>query len=224
MDIVSHRREFSTADLAVVLAIGCNGEPGPEPGVRSPPAAESSEKAQTLEAMTELLKEAEKDVPPAPVFELPLPEGWSRSPPRALPREDHGFSVAYEHPSGPTVTLYQYTRGQFPISDDLTAPAAVNEMRKSKNGIQQAVQLGLWDSAKEQADDTAKLGNSSCESLWSRYELRSRGEAAVSDIYVWVHKNAFLKVRCTSRADQEEGHHDALVSLLTAFGEACASR
>ena len=33
---------------------------------------------------------------PEPVINLPTPSGWSRSEPRALPTDDHGFTVAYD--------------------------------------------------------------------------------------------------------------------------------
>ena len=152
-----------------------------------------------------------------PAFELPDAEGWIRSELRPLRPEDQGFSVAYDHPAGIAVTLYQFTRGRAAIPDDLHSGPNVEEMNLAKSAVHEAVKLGVWRSADELDDGVIVLGKSKQLALWTRFRLVGTG-SATSDIYVWSYANRTFKLRCTfPRGDQPE----ALTELLTAIGNQC---
>jgi len=156
--------------------------------------------------------------PPKPVFDLPEPAGWTHTEPRTLPPQDVGFSVAYEHTSGVTVTLYQFTREWKTISGDLDSAQIQGELENARAAILGAAKLGLWDDAVESGNGRSQLGTSAREAVWSRFTLTIDGQPATSDIYIWVHSNTLFKLRCTSHSDGSP----ALDKLLTAFGEACS--
>ncbi len=218
-----NRNRYQAAVLMglLVIAAGCDNS---RPVLQQPaPTTTQPDKAAAIEAFTQAAREAEKHEPAAPVIELTTPTGWSKSKLRPLPAEDHGFSVAYEHESGLAVTLYQFTRGRASISDDLNSAPVQEEFRNAKNGIEQAVQLGYWQAAKEKATDTVVLGDSQQQALWSQHELTVDGATAVSDTYVWARNNAFFKLRCTNRSDDLASNQATLRPLLTALGSATTS-
>ena len=94
-------------------------------------------------------KEKGSTGPTKPAINLAAPPGWSRSEQRPLPTDDHGFTVAYEHKSGLAVTLYQFTRGHTSIPNDVNAALVKEELLRAKNGIELAVELGMWQDAEE---------------------------------------------------------------------------
>lgn len=160
---------------------------------------------------------------PNPAIPLPELAGWVRSEPRPLPREDHGFSVAYDHRTGVSVTLYQFTRGLQVIPEDLSGGPIQDEMKWAKSGIEQAVKFGYWEAATEQKSGVVPLGNSAKLALWSRYVLVDNGVAVPSDTYVWAYENTLFKVRCTGGSENSEEETKVLSELLTALGVACRS-
>ena len=91
-------------------------------------------------------------------------------------------------------------------------------MQGAKNGIEQAVQLGYWQAAKEADSGTVALGDSAQKALWSQYHLTVDGMKLASDIYVWSHANTFFKLRCTCRTEEVSSNQTVLHPLLTAFG------
>ena len=177
-----------------------------------------SERQQLLEAVAEAERDVANTEPPKPNIALATPPGWTRGQPRVLPPEDHGFTVAYEHDSGLAVTLYQFTRGLTVIPNDVSSMPVKEEMRHAKNGIEQAVQLGYWQAAKENESEIVQLGDSQQQALWSQYHLTVDGMNLASDIYVWAQGNTLFKLRCTCRSEDSPSNQAILGPLLTAFG------
>ena len=155
---------------------------------------------------------------PPPVITLATPPGWTKSETRPLPTDDHGFTVAYEHESGASVTLYQFTRGLNSIPDDVTSEPVREEMNRARRGIEQSVELGYYQSAKLYTSDTVALGDSNRKALWAQYHLTIDELKVVSDIYVWSYANTFFKLRCTSRSEDVVSNHEVLGPLLTSLG------
>lgn len=178
----------------------------------------STQRQQTLDAIAEAERESQNSEVPASNIVLATPPGWSKSEIRPLPPNDHGFTVAYEHESGLAVTLYQFTRGLTSIPDDVNSAPVKDEMQHAKIGIEQAVQLGYWQAAKENESRVVQLGDSKQQALWSQYQLTSEGMFLTSDIYVWARSNTLFKVRCTSRSEDVSSNQAVLAPLLTAFG------
>jgi hypothetical protein len=199
-----------------------NGPAQGLPAQKAPPKTPSKppSKEDVLKAVVQLQKDAKNAPIPSSVIELPTPDGWTKAKPKPLPPTDHGFTIAYDHATGPMVTLYQYTRGLTTIGDEVPSPALDEELRRAKDGIEQAVQFGVWQSAKEKSSGIVSLGDSKQKALWSQHELAVNDETVISDTYVWACGNAFLKMRATGRPGQKPGVPDPLRSLLTALGDA----
>jgi hypothetical protein len=217
---------MSTIRSLALLLVVCFGIARAQPAApeREPGALENDKAGDGNQlGFAEYAREATATKPPKPVIELPELENWTHSELRALPPKDHGFSVAYDHPSGVTVTLYQFTRGLGQIPDDLRSEPVKNEMKGAKSGIHQAVQMGLWQSAKEEDSGVVRLGDSPKQALWSRHVVVIDGDEATSDTYVWAHNNALFKTRCTFETRYTDGEAAAkiLSELLTALGNAC---
>jgi hypothetical protein len=208
--------------LVVACVSGCDDLPQMKRRGAAP-AGQTYTKEELLRAVEDAQREAAATKPPPPVISLPELDGWVRSEPRSLPPEDHGFTVAYDHRSGLAVTLYRFTRGLRVIPDDLQSGPTQDEMQRAKAGIEQGVQLGYWQAAKETDNGVAPLGDSAKQALWSRFIITVNGNAVTSDTYVWSHSNAFLKIRCTGQSLNSEAEAKVLSELLTALGNACSS-
>ena len=177
------------------------------------------DKIRVMMALREFKRAA--NVMPKPVIELATPTGWTKSDPQPLPAADCGFTVAYEHESGLSVTFYQYTLGRPSIPNDVNSPAIKEELRGAKRAIDQAVEFGIWQSAKEKTTEIITLGDTQQKVLWSQYDLtRTDGKMVISDMYVWARANTFFKLRCTSESDEVAGNRAVLKPLLTALGSA----
>lgn len=208
--------------LAVACVPGCSDQP--QSGRRDPtPVPESSSNEELRRAIEDADREAAALKPPKPTITLPDLDDWLRSEPRSLPQDDHGFTVAYDHPSGVSVTLYQFTRGLRVIPDDLRSGPTQDEMKRAKSGIEQAVQLGYWQDAKETDNGIVPLGDSKKQALWSRYALTVDGNTVTSNTYIWSHANTLFKLRCTGSSLNSEAETKVLSELLTALGNACSS-
>jgi len=204
--------------LLVLIFCGCESRPAPPQG--SAPLS-PGEKGAIRRDVEQAAEEAKSIVAPDPVVAIPAVPGWHNGIPRALPADSDGFTIAYDHPSGITVTLYQYTRGMQTVPADPAADEVQVELERAKSGIQTAVELGQWSSAKEIESGKVALGNSEQRALWSRFALVADGNDATSDTYVWTCNNAFFKVRCTRLTESLSKSQDAVDLLLTEFGKAC---
>ena len=221
-----HRIYLRTVLLVLAASlIGCDTGTAPPPSLPTvAPPLTAAEREEILEAVAEAEREAQNTVPPAPNITLATPKGWTRSEPRSLPPSDNGFTVGYEHDSGLAVTLYQFTRGLTVVPGELDSAAVQEEMQRAKRGIEQAVQLGYWQTAKEADSGTVPLGDSHLKALWSQYHLTVDGMTLASDIYVWSHANTFFKLRCTCRTEEVSSNQTVLHPLLTAFGSPTVSQ
>lgn len=178
------------------------------------------ELVQLREEVIRLAELARENTPAEPAFKLPDVKNWQRGEIRGLPADDSGFTVAYDSRSGGTVTLYQYTRGETDIPDELGFSGVLREFNHAKGSIADAAKMGIWDSAKELSSKTVNLGDSTRQALWARFELTKDGHATKSEVFVWAYNNNYIKLRCTYHGNNENQPR-MLVKLLTALGEAC---
>lgn len=219
-------RVFKLTIACVTLAIGTTLFPGCDSKATETPTTNASSDQQSKRDRLEqdyqqAMREAEKNAPEAAVLQLPALADWQQTETRALPTEDHGFSVGYNHSLGITVTFYQFTRGQTSIVDDLNSQPVQLEMEHVKSSIGELVQHGYYESAEESEAGTKAMGASIQNACWSRFKIKVEGEFITSDTYVWACKNRLLKLRCTGLFDSSAEQKKALDDLLTAFGNAC---
>ncbi len=216
----------STRIIPLLLAVACISGCADQPEMARSSHASAAKKysnEELLRAVKDANRAAAAATPPQPTIMLPEANDWVRTEPRPLPPEEHGFTVAYDHPSGLSVTLYQFTLGLSVIPDDLSAGPVQNAMTRAKAGIEQAVQLGYWQAAQETDHGIVRLGDSAKQAIWCRHLLTVNGHTAPSDTYVWSHNNTLFKLRCTGRSRDSEAEGKALSELLTALGDACRS-
>jgi len=158
--------------------------------------------------------------PLQPVIKLPELEQWTASALRPLPQRDFGFSVAYDHETDFAVTLYHYTRGYEQIPNGVGRIVA-NEMTGANDAIQQAVEYGVWDSAKIVGNGEKGLGDSNHTALWSCHILTTGGRKVRSHTFVWAYNNRIFKIRATGHELDSESEGMALNEFLTEIGNAC---
>lgn len=216
------KRRILARTFAVILiltGVGCDNPNAPGRGNdRSKTPLTDAERQKMLDKVKQSISEARKLEPPAPKITLATPPGWTRSPLRALPADDNGFSVGYDHDSGLTVTLYQLTRGLKSIPDDVNSRVLDDEMIRAKSGIEQGIQLGFYESANEQESRIIPLGDSEQKSRWCRYQITVDGGKVTSEIFLWARDNTIFKLRITSRSADTATDQQILRPLLTAFG------
>ena len=155
--------------------------------------------------------------PSAPVLVPPEIAGWDSSGIRELPGNE-GFSVAYDHPTGVTLTLFQFDRGLESIPDSLESPEVANEMREARSQIQTMTEMGMWEMSEEMESGTTTLGESDRQVVYAKYKIRSSRRRAHSYIYLWSQNNQFLKIRMTCSPYQTQEEKQAISELLTALG------
>ena len=212
------RRRVAAA-LLTSLTIGCGGSSTSTERTPSALLAKSDkpeiDSSDSDRKSTEAKRVDQPTESPADDAAFDLPAGWIQSAPRPLPDEDQGYSVGYNHETGVAVTFYQYSRGLVSISDDLNAPDVANELLLAKAGIDHLVKSGSWQAAEEIATGTTSLGDSQIRARWSRYRLTVDDGKVLSDIYIWVSNNRFVKIRCTSNSDDAIAFESTLDPLLT---------
>ena len=214
--------------LSLLLLVGCEqaidssdsiGDKTPATQKKIVRSGELTEENQKLreEVFEEILR-ADKLSPPKSAIDFPTVEGWTIPEPRALPAD--GLSVAYNHESGMTLTLYQFTRGLSSISDDINSDAVRSEFANSRAGMVQAVEMGLMDSLELEDEGVVNLGESPTQAHWARYLAKAGGMRKATEVFLWSTKNQFLKIRLTSSPRRSEAKKAALIELLTAIGNA----
>ena len=155
------------------------------------------------------------------VVDFPFVDGWSHPDKRPLPR--NGLSVAYNHKSGMTATVYQYSGGLASVPDDIQSRAVLDEFANSRAGLKQAVEAGVYDDLVLEDEDIVSLGDSAVKTHWASYLVQREGASIATEIFVWTHKNQFFKLRLSTSPKRTEADKASLGELFTAIGEATSS-
>ncbi|MCR4412630.1 MAG: hypothetical protein NUV77_09425 [Thermoguttaceae bacterium] len=151
----------------------------------------------------------------------PNVRGWSRQdPPHLFDRKALGYSVRYGSPLNIRVDVYVYNAGLRSIPDDLGAPVVRDQFERAKGDVHAARRQGLYQSVEELSQGEARLGRSpdAPRAHHARFRIARGDEKLVSDLYLTVHRDHFVKIRC-SRPDTEDAQRQAaLAELLDALG------
>ena len=180
----------------------------------------SAEERKLNDQAIEALIEAEKSAPPAAVIDLPIVNGWTKPDSRRLPQD--GMSVAYNHAKRLTVTLYQYSRGLASVPTDIDAEVIKQEYANSRDGLEQIVEMGLYDSLELQGEGVVALGDSKTKAHWASYLGKIGEEESLSEVYIWSCNIRFFKIRITTSTHRSRAMEEALTELLTAIGNSGA--
>ena len=147
---------------------------------------------------------------------FPEVENWEQSEIQKYPTEDLGFSVNYESREGGRVTIYVYKGGQEKIPDDISDKVIKNEFNKSKAEIEKIAAMGYYENLKEVKNETVTLGGKSgkIKALRTLYNFSARDQNLASEIYIFGHKNRFIKIRATRSRSNNESGDKMVVELL----------
>ena len=156
-----------------------------------------------------------------PIIELPTPDGWSRTDLMHLPQGGVGFLVVYTNKNGEQAFFEQLSRELEAIPNDLVSQEIIDELEVTKLEFQDAVDSRLWESAKQQLNKIVSLGDTSVQAQWLRFHVVEDGEEWAQDIYLWTHKNQFLKLHYGQRLPDATTNSQELSVLLTDLGNAC---
>ena len=148
--------------------------------------------------------------------DFPDVEGWNRDEIQKYPSEELGFSVNYESEEGGRVTIYVYTGGKKNIPDDLNDKILKNELNSARGEIRKVADMGYYQDVKEIKNDTVALGGAGgkVKSLRALYNLSAGGRNLTSEIYLFAHRNRFIKIRATRPRDKDENGNKAVAMLL----------
>jgi hypothetical protein len=116
--------------------------------------------------------------------------------------------------------VYVYNAGLRSIPDDLGAPVVRDQFERAKGDVHAARRQGLYQSVEELSQGEARLGRSpdAPRAHHARFRIARGDEKLVSDLYLTVHRDHFVKIRC-SRPDTEDAQRQAaLAELLDALG------
>jgi hypothetical protein len=157
-----------------------------------------------------------------PKLDLPDVKGWDRTPPRKLPPESGGYSVAYNSPAGTAVTVYVYDRGRSKIPSDLSDEIVKQEWEGARAAVHQLRRPGGYDSVEEESAGERTLGGrkDGRKTLYARFRVALQGQKGTSELYVLPYRDRFIKIRITRRGDAGKAEADRLDALFAALGQA----
>ena len=213
--MVSNSNAVLLLVLLVLSLAGCQQESA---GTSS---AGSSASHGVDDVKDKVLKHLKDKVDSSAVVDFPFVDGWSNPDKRPLPR--NGLSVAYNHKSGMTATVYQYSGGLASVPDDIQSGAVLDEFANSRAGLKQAVEAGVYDDLVLEDEDIVSLGDSAVKTHWASYLVQREGASIATEIFVWTHKNQFFKLRLSTSPKRTEADKASLGELFTAIGEATSS-
>ncbi|MBK9162981.1 MAG: hypothetical protein IPM21_03580 [Acidobacteria bacterium] len=175
---------LSILALAMVAAAQAKPQPPPKPMPQSTPPAEQKYKLET-------------DKPFDGKVEFPEVDGWEKSSITRYPTAALGYSVSYDSSENGRVTFYVYNGGLKTISDSLTGPVA-GQMTQARSDIAAAADAGYYQNVREIRSGTITIGEGDgVEALYTLYTLSANRTGLESEIYLFVYKNHFIKIRVT---------------------------
>lgn len=157
------------------------------------------------------------------VVEFPDVKNWDKSPPRDLPKASGGgYSVGYNSTGRTAATFYVYNRGLAKLPADLGAAEVVREWDSVRNMLFEAKKLGIYQAVDELENKKSTLGQrkEARDALYARYTIVLQGTKSASEMYLFTHKNHFIKVRVTTPLPEAAAEREKIGELLQALERA----
>lgn len=146
--------------------------------------------------------------------EFPDVDGWEKSDVTTYPTAALGYSVGYDSPEGGRVTFYVYKGGLEKIPESLTGPVA-DQMKNAKAEIAAVADAGYYQNVREIRSGTITIGGAEGkEALYTLYTLSANGVGLESEIYLFVYKDHFIKIRATRRPTPKGETNEAFEELM----------
>lgn len=144
--------------------------------------------------------------------EFPIVKGWSRGEVSPIPNEIDGSVAGYQF-SGATATLFVYSRpGK--IENKLDG-SVKEEFDVAIEAIQIVANTGLYEDLKKLRKDEVKVAGKlgKIKSLHALLSFRLRGEAKLTELFVFPYKGKIVKLRVT----RPEGFDTSQANYLQIF-------
>lgn len=160
----------------------------------------------------------ETDASKGPTLQLKFPEvpGWKLGERHNYDDPSDGYSVPYKAPDGTTMTVYVYNRNLKTIPDGIDSDAYKSELAGAKAQLEDARKLGYYTSVEETGDSETLIGTLKARRF--SFILGTKERKLASDLWLAIHKNHFIKLRCTRNAATETSDK-SIAKLLEALGE-----
>jgi len=155
------------------------------------------------------------------VVDFPDVEGWTKGEIFVFPEPELGYSVSYESSEGGRVTVYVYNGGIQKIADGHDSDEIRDQLKKAREEIDKVVDLGYYEKADTVKRDVVAIG-SGLQAQREVVELVVSGKKMTSEIYLFGHKNQFVKIRATRALETEGAIHQSVRRLFEAIAEALA--
>jgi len=132
----------------------------------------------------------------------------------------YGVSIGYNAP-GITVTIYLYNLGMESLSDSLESPVLAAHFEQVVEDVVQAGRMGMYDSLQKTAEAVVVFPprQSGHGALSANFSMVQQGVDRISNLYLLVYRNHFLKVRFTYDRNvqaQAENSLDQFLAYLAA--------
>ena len=199
--------------LFIMQSVAVAQDKSAQPQAGKPDKTDKSDKIEKTDKATNGLAPITLD---DLAINFPDVEGWERSEIQKYPTEDMGFSINYESRQGGKVTIYVYNGGKKKIDDGVTDKVIKEELNKAKGEIQKVADLGYYPNLKELKNETVTLGGTSGKHkvLYTLYNFGAEDKYVASEIYIFGHKNRFIKIRATRLRDKNEDGNKMVADLL----------
>jgi len=186
---------------ALAFVASAQSTPAPTPAPKPTPAAEQRYKLET-------------EKPFDGNVEFPDVDGWEKSDVTTYPTAALGYSVGYSSPEGGRVTFYVYNGGLQKIPESLTGPVA-DQMKNAKAEIAAVADAGYYQNVREVRTGKITIGGAeSREALYALYTFAANGVGLESEIYLFVYKDHFIKIRATRRPTPKGETNEAFENLM----------
>ena len=157
----------------------------------------------------------------ASVIDFPEVEGWEKGDIFMFPEPELGYSVSYESLEGGRVTVYVYNGGVQKIADGHKSDEVRDQLKKAREEIDKVVELGYYDKVETVKRDVVVIGGK-LKARREVVELTIRGKKVTSEIYLFGHKNQFIKFRATRAPEVDGAIRPSVRNLFEAIAKALA--
>lgn len=138
-------------------------------------------------------------------FTFPTVEGWTKSEMGTDPALGFGEIVHYDSPTGGRVTVYFYPNAVKGETVDDRKAILKDQLLQTKGGIQALGEMGIYEDITDANDDEIMLGGSkgTISTNHSTLSFKVKGKQMTSEIFVFIRKDDFVKIRSTRPKSSE---------------------
>lgn len=155
-----------------------------------------------------------------PKWTLPEVDGWKHNQLKKVSTSRSDLTVNYQTDTI-LASIFFYDAGFEQIPSDLKSKIVQGHFRQVVGDIQTAVKLGVYKSASKVTEGESSLGSDedAIKCLYGKYVIVRPELKCSSTIHLAVHRDHFVKVRCTWPAGDDVNAEKKIDRLLSALGK-----